>query len=272
MPELPEVDTVRRQLSEKLPLPLKLEKISFSGISLRFPLDEKNARKKLTGQSLKKLSRHGKYLFFEWERGVLISHLGMTGHWRVDKIKDYKAKKHDHVQLYFADLVLTYNDPRRFGYVLWEDLFDQTALKKLGLGPDAIEWAIDDLFIKSMKKKSAPIKAALLDQRIVAGIGNIYASEILFHAGVKPTKKVSAVTRDQWKKIILQTHRILQAAIEGGGSTIDDYLQPDGAKGNFQDSHSVYGKKGNPCPKCKAAIVLSTQSGRSTFWCRKCQR
>lgn len=273
MPELPEVENVRKSLIKDLKLGSKLSDICFLRKDLRFPIPQKSL-KKLINSKLANIFRRGKYLLFEFTNGVMISHLGMTGQWRISR--DIKSlKKHDHLYLVFdSDIFLIYNDPRRFGYV---DYIDEIKLVNehplflhLGLEPFAEHMNFKYLKSKASKAKR-PIKVFLMDQEVVVGVGNIYASEVLFQAHVKPSRLASHIKDPEWILIVKAIKQILQNAIDGGGSTIRDYRKTDGSKGSYQDSHLVYGKDGQPCTKCKSPIKKIILGGRATFWCPKCQ-
>ncbi|MEY4615136.1 MAG: hypothetical protein RJB66_96 [Pseudomonadota bacterium] len=273
MPELPEVENVCRSLSKALPSALRLVGLEFFRKDLRFPIPQATM-KKLLDSDLIKIERRGKYILFELTRGILVSHLGMTGQWRVTKGVP-KEQKHDHVQLRFAsDLTLTYNDPRRFGYLLFAE--DQAAfltlpeISRLGVEPLSDQFSALRLF-NSAKGSRRAVKVFLMDQANVVGIGNIYASEVLYLAHIKPNKGAGRLKLDQWESLVAATKEILTEAIRTGGSTIRDYRNPEGYVGGYQQKHQVYNRAGKPCYACGTKVKSQVLGGRATYWCPKCQ-
>ncbi len=272
MPELPEVENVRRELELGLKKIKQLEAAWSSAKKLR---DNPAAKelKKLVGQKLIKIHRKSKYLIFEWEESWALSHLGMSGYWRFEKV--YKEQKHDHIKLSFKGSFLVYNDPRRFGLFVVgteKQINDTKWLKNIGADPFTFkeEDTENKLWLKS-RKSTVPIKNWLLDQRNIGGIGNIYASEILFRAKVNPFKKTSQVKRDEWQRVFEQIPLVLIDSIENGGTTLRDYLKPSGEKGDFQNRLQVYDREGEKCYTCSSTILTKFLSGRSTYWCPRCQ-
>jgi formamidopyrimidine-DNA glycosylase len=286
MPELPEVEHVKRQLTEIIGgpkgLPRRVESIEFFRKDLRFPIPIK-LKRKLAGNDVLSIERRAKYLLFKFADGWLLSHLGMTGSWR-EFGHDEERNLHDHVQIHFADgRNLMFNDPRRFGYIDWvEDTDAHPRLDHLGPEPLDDDFTGDVLFEK-LRGRSAAIKSMIMDQRIVVGVGNIYASEALFQAGVRPMRPAGRVTRNECASLAREIKSILQAAIESGGSTIRTYRGADGSQGSFQFRFSVYERDGEPCLKCngpgpgkplsKPVVIKSRMIGaRSTYWCARCQK
>lgn len=271
MPELPEVENVRISLEKQGLVGQEVRKVELLREDLRVPFP-KGLSGKLKGQRLSAIRRRAKYLIFETEKYSLLSHLGMTGSWRPFD----KREKHDHVILHFVSgLRLVFNDPRRFGLL---DMFERETLAKsrwlkhLGVEPLESEFNANYIFTRTRKLK-APIKAWLMDQRRVVGVGNIYASEALFAAKIKPTRAAGKVTRAESEELVTHIRRILLAAIAAGGSTIRDYRNAEGAAGSFQDRFLVYDHAGAVCPSCKQSKISSKMiAGRNTYWCRKCQR
>jgi formamidopyrimidine-DNA glycosylase len=201
----------------------------------------------------------------------VLSHLGMTGSWRnFDHLE-----KHDHIMLHFASgYKLVFNDPRRFGLldmIAKADLTKSRWLKHLGVEPLDSEFSGEYIFTKTRKLK-APIKAWLMDQRRVVGVGNIYASEALFAAKIKPTRVAGKITRAEADVLAHEVRRILEEAIRAGGSTIRDYRNSEGAEGNFQLRFAVYDRAGKSCVRCDGVIRAKMIAGRNTYWCPKCQR
>ena len=292
MPELPEVETVRRGLAPWLE-GATIESVTLNRSNLRFPFPQ-GLKETLEGQSVTHVGRRAKYLLIGLSGGAtLLSHLGMTGSWRfaehpIDKPPRYyepgTEPKHDHVIWTLSHPEhgrshLIYSDPRRFGFIdLYEDLATSPYLQGLGPEPLGNEFSAAQLATAFAGKKT-PIKAALLDQRVVAGLGNIYVAEALHRAHILPTVLAgSLVTKTGRPKKALEdlafaVREVLTAAIEVGGSTIRDFRSVEGA-GYFQHNFAVYDREGDPCPTpmCTGIVQRIVQSGRSTFYCPKCQK
>jgi formamidopyrimidine-DNA glycosylase len=276
MPELPEVETVRRGLMPVLEGRV-LERVILRRENLRFPFPD-GFGQLLTGKRVLSVGRRAKFLLIQLEGDlVLIAHLGMSGSFRIypGDVPDLGA--HDHVVLQTSDGVeIRYNDPRRFGFMdlcKVSDLGTYPMLEKLG--PEPVDPAIDGTTLAAhLKGRQSPVKAALLDQRVIAGIGNIYASEALFMAGISPRRKAGTVQGQRAEKLAVAIHEVLSRAIRAGGASLRDHRQPSGELGYFQHSFQVYGRAGEPCPRCDAAANIRqiVQSGRSTFFCSRCQR
>ncbi|MFO1243097.1 MAG: bifunctional DNA-formamidopyrimidine glycosylase/DNA-(apurinic or apyrimidinic site) lyase [Rickettsiales bacterium] len=273
MPELPEVETVKRGLETVLP-GLTVEKITVNRHDLRHPIPE-NLVEQIKGRKFIGVKRRAKYLLLEMEGGVtLLSHLGMSGSWVVRKKGEYKPQTHDHIILSLkGDKEAVFNDPRRFGLLLplkTRDIDKHPLLKHLG--PEPLEKAFSpDYLEEALKTRSGPIKTALMNQELVVGVGNIYASEALFRAKVHPSvpaKHVAARAKD----IIYAVQAVLKDAIKSGGSTLRNYAQASGDTGYFQHYFLVYGREGKPCTVCETPISKITQVGRSTFFCKHCQK
>ncbi len=270
MPELPEVETIRLELLEKLPLPLRLEKVLLRRKDLRnqFPIRQIKA---FEGKVLQKLLRRSKYLLFDFGECGLLSHLGMTGNWRLEK-GEGELYHHDHIRLIFeSGFSLTYQDPRRFGYFdVYKSIQTHSLLEKIGPEPLGGDFSGTVLW-KKTRKRSAPIKNLLMNQQIVAGVGNIYASEVLFRARVKPSRRSSSLKREECDQIVEELKKLLKEAIALGGSSFDDFRHASGEKGDFQKYFSVYNQAGKACLKCGTPIRKKNFAGRSTFWCPHCQ-
>lgn len=274
MPELPEVENVCRTLQGQLAEGSSLNEIHFYRKDLRFPLPEE-IKRNLLGATFESMSRRGKYLLFFFDRGVLLSHLGMTGHWRTTEEKPV-LEKHDHVVLRFSPgPYLIYNDSRRFGFLLFvknrEELNEHPRLRHLGKEP--LGSGFNAEYLQGLSRGvSRIVKVFLMDQAVVVGIGNIYASEVLFRANVRPNRKASGLKLAEWGSIVMSVREVLGEAIASGGSTIRDYRNADGNRGGFQNQHRVYGREGEPCFVCGTPIKSKVFGGRSTYWCPKCQR
>lgn len=271
MPELPEVEVVRRALTQIFKERPVIQKVTWSRPDLRFALPLEVLRAWKNAQILK-VERRAKYLFIESSQGGLVCHLGMTGSFRL-VVSDAETKTHDHVRFHFADgSALVFNDPRRFGFFLkWPGGWEKVSREVLGVEPLSEDFRAEE-FKKLLKGKSASIKTVLMDQKNVVGIGNIYASEVLFRSGVRPSRRAALVTLAECRQIVAHSKEILAQAIEKGGSSIRDFHSPDLGEGSFQEAHLVYDREGVPCSQCRTQIKRTVLGGRSTFWCPKCQR
>lgn len=277
MPELPEVEVTRRGVAPHLEGRV-VEQVVFRREGLRWPFPAHLAVS-LAGQRITQVGRRGKYLLIGFDAGTLIIHLGMSGHLRVLPLGT-ELKKHDHFDLVVGDgaqsQVLRLHDPRRFGAVLWHahddgDIDQHVLLRGLGVEPleDAFSAA---LLHKATRKRSAPIKQVLLAGDIVVGVGNIYACESLFKAGISPKTPASRISRARYDKLADAIREILAAAIVQGGSTLRDFIAVNGQSGYFQQTYFVYDRAGVPCRNCGAPVRQIKQGQRSTFYCPTCQR
>jgi formamidopyrimidine-DNA glycosylase len=270
VPELPEVETTVRGLEPAL-LGRLLTRVDVRRPDLRraIPVD---LRQRMTGARVTGLSRRAKYGIIDTDRGdSMIFHLGMSGRWRVDA---EFIGVHDHLVLETdAGRVLALCDPRRFGSL---DLVE-TATRDVwppfaALGPEPLGDAFNAAYLKAaLKGRTAPIKALLLDQRVVAGLGNIYVCEALNMAGIAPTLAAGRLSKPRLARLVTAIRTVLSAAIAAGGSSLRDYVRPDGQLGYFAKQWRVYGREGQACP-CGGTVERRIDSGRSTFWCRACQR
>lgn len=274
MPELPEVETVCRALS-KVIKNSTIKKIEFYRKDLRWQVKD-NLEVSLKNNIFIDSYRRGKYILIPTNTDkIFLIHLGMSGQIRIKK-KDI-VQKHDHMRMIVENnnkhFVVTYNDSRRFGYI---DLFKKKELRehfllsKIGVEPLGRELTIEYLQ-NNFKKRVINIKNALIDQKIIAGIGNIYASEILYKAKINPLRKVNSLSQNDLNSIITFTKIILKKSIDVGGTTIRDHMQPDGSLGYFKQKLQVYGKVNEKCKTCNSFIVKEVISNRSTFICKYCQ-
>ncbi|MGX5830433.1 bifunctional DNA-formamidopyrimidine glycosylase/DNA-(apurinic or apyrimidinic site) lyase [Mesorhizobium sp. 43Arga] len=295
MPELPEVETVRRGLQPVLE-GARLTRVEARRPDLRFPFPDRFSER-LTGKTITALGRRAKYLTMHVQDGpVLICHLGMSGSFRIETDEDggtpgvfhherSKSTTHDHVvfDVVAADGTrsrVIFNDPRRFGFMLFAEGSPETHPMLAGLGVEPTGNTLDGVLLASLLKgRGSPLKAALLDQKLIAGLGNIYVSEALWRAGLSPLREAGTIAKPG-KKARQQSERLAEAirsvisdAIAAGGSSLRDYMHTDGSLGYFQHSFAVYDREGEPCPKpgCGGHIERVVQSGRSTFYCRTCQ-
>jgi formamidopyrimidine-DNA glycosylase len=277
MPELPEVETVRMGL-----LPMleghKFVKVETRRGDLRVPFP-KDFAKRLTGRHVRRLWRRAKYLLAELDRGeTLVIHLGMSG--RMSVYAEGRAPtglgKHDHVVMETdAPARIVFTDHRRFGLMtlIETSKIDADKLFK-GLGVEPLSDAFDAAYLaRALKGKKTPIKSALLDQRVIAGIGNIYACEALFRAGISPKRLAAKIQKTSIAPLVAAIKAVLKEAIKAGGSSLRDYRKADGELGDFQHHFAVYDRAGEPCPKkgCGGTVKRIVQSGRSTFYCSRCQ-
>jgi formamidopyrimidine-DNA glycosylase len=268
MPELPEVETVRRGLQEILEHQPKLLKIELKRPDLRWPIPLKKLRS-LEGEKVLSVGRRAKYLWFETSKGFLISHLGMTGSWRVG---DGNYGPHDHVVLHFTgNLDLVFRDPRRFGILDFAKDLKGDPFNRMGPEPFSPDYSAE--YLKSeLKNRKAPIKNALMDQAVVVGIGNIYASEILFEAGIRPTRPAMKLSIKELENVVEKSHEVLHRAIEAGGSTLQDFAHTNGDEGSFQNEFKVYDRLDELCQVCSSKVKMKVMAGRSTYWCPRCQK
>lgn len=281
MPELPEVETVMRGLEPVL-LSAKIKAVDQRRKDLRVPFPDK-MKERLEGRTVLSLKRRAKYIqIFLDDDNVLVIHLGMSGRISIiHKEEKYALQKHDHLILTLNSGVrLVYNDPRRFGMVFlvaMREIEDHPAFHHLGPEPLGNEFS-GPILARRLKGKKTSIKQALLDQRVVVGVGNIYACEALYQSGINPIKQAHLIKGDKSEKLVAAIRDVLRRAIKAGGSTLKDYRHTDGELGYFQHSFTVYDQQGEPCPDCDCEINRSggikriVQSGRSTFYCSKKQR
>jgi formamidopyrimidine-DNA glycosylase len=281
MPELPEVETVRRGLAPAME-GKRILRVQTRRKDLRFPFPE-NFNQRIEGARMKHLGRRAKYLVGELSNGeALIMHLGMTGRFTVSGIKPGKFhhaagedEKHDHVVFEMqGGARVVFNDARRFGFMdLWpvDDLENYAPFS--GRGPEPISNAFSGAYLaEAFKGKKTPVKSALLDQNVVAGLGNIYVCEALFRSGISPKKLAGAIRKDRLETLAVEVRKVIEEAIVAGGSTISDFRQSDGELGYFQHSFQVYDREGDACVVCAKPVKRMVQSGRSTFYCAGCQR
>ena len=283
MPELPEVETVRRGLSPAMEGAV-ITKATVNRPDLRWPFPDRMAER-LSGRRVNALRRRSKYILADLDSGeTLLIHLGMSGRMTVSGdplgqfVHDHpQAQKHDHVVFDMDNGArVTFNDPRRFGAM---DLLETATAEQhkllAVLGPEPLGNGFhDDHLIAAFKGRNMPVKSALLDQGIIAGLGDIYVCEALFRAGISPKRKAGQIAAPRVASLVPIIKDVLSDAIKAGGSSLKDFRQADGELGYFQHSFDVYGREGEPCRRegCDGTIARVTQSGRSSFYCAKCQR
>ncbi len=269
MPELPEVETTRRGIAPWIE-GHRVAEVIIRQRRLRYPVP-RGLEARLKGKRLQRVRRRAKYLLLEFEHGTAIIHLGMSGSLRIlDQRLD--ANKHDHFDIRFDNgKILRYRDPRRFGALLWCDAGKQHKL--LGaLGPEPLSDTFDGerLFTLSRKRKSA-LKTFIMDNHVVVGVGNIYASEALFLAGLRPGRAAGGISRQQCAKLAAAIKQVLTTAIEAGGTTLRDFTSADGAPGYFALQLNVYGRAGEACPVCGTLIKQKVIGQRNSYYCPHCQ-
>jgi formamidopyrimidine-DNA glycosylase len=271
MPELPEVETTRRGL-EPLLVGRTVLAAKVHNRSLRWPVP-RGLSKTLAGERVRAIDRRSKYLLVRCTDGTLLIHLGMTGHLRVIPAAE-PLRKHDHVELLLDDgRALRFNDSRRFGALLWtkDDPLIHPLLKELG--PEPFGAAFTDVYLAGRAKgRVVAVKPFLMDAKTVVGVGNIYASEALFRAGIDPRRAAGKVSRAAFQRLVTSVRAVLTEAIEAGGTTIRDFANSDGKPGYFRISLRVYGRGGEACVNCGASIKLVRLGQRSTYFCEKCQK
>ena len=271
MPELPEVETSRRGIEPHI-LNRSVTQVVIRQKKLRWPIPGA-LKKLLINESIQQVERRGKYILLRTKAGTVILHLGMSGSLRILD-KSIAAEKHDHFDIVFDNnKVLRLRDPRRFGSVLWTktDPLKHKLLKDLGPEP------LDDVFnaqylFDISRNRKVPVKTFLMNSHIVVGVGNIYANESLFSAGINPKRAANKISLARYEKLVPTIKSILKKSIEQGGTTLKDFINEDGKPGYFQQTLSVYGRTGEPCINCKKPIKQITQAQRSTFYCTSCQK
>ena len=283
MPELPEVETVRRGLAPVME-GVVIARADVNRPDLRWPFPAQMAER-ITGQRVERLRRRSKYVLAELSSGeTLLIHLGMSGRMLISGdplgqfVHEHPAtEKHDHVVFHMENGArITFNDPRRFGAMDLMETAREAEHKLLAvLGPEPLSNDFHEaILVNALKGRNMPVKSALLDQRIVAGLGNIYVCETLFRAGISPARKAGRIAAVRVAAMVPIIRDVLGEAIEAGGSSLRDFRQADGELGYFQHSFDVYGREGQPCKTegCDAKITRIVQSGRSSFYCPQCQR
>ena len=275
MPELPEVETTRRGLAPHVEGRIVTD-VVLRRPDLRWPIPPE-VPSLLPGQRIDAVRRRAKYLLLDTEVGSALLHLGMSGSLRVLPATT-PVEAHDHVDIALEPRgrdpvsVLRFNDPRRFGCLLWQAPGETHELLR-GLGPEPLSDAFDgDYLFARSRGRRAPVKTFLMDQGIVVGVGNIYAAEALFEAGISPLREAGRVSRERYRSLADAVKRILVHAIERGGTTLRDFISPDGLPGYFELELSAYGRGGEPCPRCGRPLKEASIGQRTTVWCTRCQR
>jgi len=268
MPELPEVETTKNGLAKLLTSKI-ITKVDIRNSNLRWKLDH-SIVSNINNQSIRSFSRRGKYILFHLERGYLMIHLGMSGKINVVDTQE-PLKKHDHFLLHFDKKVMRFNDPRRFGSIFYLESLDHKLLNSLGVEP------LDDSFhenylFENSRNKTQNVKAFIMDSRIVVGVGNIYACESLYKAGINPKTRANKISNQRYMNLTNNIKEVLRKAIKAGGTTLQDFAKVDGKPGYFSQELSVYGRENENCYNCNGKIKRIVQNQRSTFYCPKCQK
>jgi len=272
MPELPEVETTRRGIAP-FAKGQRIEQIIVRQEKLRWPVD-KDINKKLSGLMIDDISRRGKYLLLETNEGSLMIHLGMSGSLRiVEQFQPDKPDKHDHLDICLSNgKIIRFNDPRRFGSILFNQQGEQhTLLSKLGVEPLTAEFSGVYLQDKAKGRKTA-IKAFIMNNHIVVGVGNIYAQESLFLSGIHPKRSAGNISAKRMALLVATIKQVLADAIKAGGSSLKDFTGADGKPGYFQQTLNVYGRHQESCYKCETNLKQLTIGQRTTVYCPKCQK
>lgn len=271
MPELPEVETTRRGLVPRL-VGRRIRGAVVREARLRWPVPS-DLDDRLRGERVLAIRRRGKYLLFDCRKGHLLVHLGMSGRLTLVPASRPPAV-HDHVDVRFAGReALRLTDPRRFGAMLWLPGPVEGHALLAGLGLEPLEPEFDGLALMRLARgRRVAVKQFLMNARMVTGVGNIYASEALFHAGIHPLRSVARIGARRWDRLANSVRATLESALEAGGSSLRDFAAADGSLGCYQHAHSVYGREGERCPRCRGTIRALRQGNRSTFFCPSCQR
>jgi formamidopyrimidine-DNA glycosylase len=279
MPELPEVETIKEALKKSISN-AKIESLIIRNRKFREEVPS-DFEKIVKDTIITKIYRKAKYLVLELSNNYsIIWHLGMSGKVKIQETLPVEIEKHDHITIKTDKGYITYNDARRFGLMTYcesDKISNHRLFANIGIDPFCSDLTANYLALK-LKNKKNPIKLSLLDQSIVNGIGNIYASEALYDANISPLRESNSLSLDELERLILSVRKILEKAIKAGGSTLKDYRKPDGSMGYFQNSHCVYDKEGHRCPNCTCDIKKTkgikriVQGGRSTFYCETKQK
>jgi formamidopyrimidine-DNA glycosylase len=270
MPELPEVETTRRGIAPHI-TGKRITRLVVRDPRLRWPVPAGLAER-LRGQRVRAVERRAKYLLLRLPAGTLILHLGMSGSLRVVPTRTPPGA-HDHLDLVFGKVCLRLRDPRRFGAVLWTDDPPQAHPRLRDLGPEPLSEDFDgDLLHAAGQRRRVAVKQLLMDGKVVVGVGNIYANEALFRAGIRPTRPSNRISRARYQELAAAVKEVLAEAIAEGGTTLRDFQREDGRPGYFRIQLQVYGHGGEPCPRCGTALRACRLGQRATVYCPSCQR
>ena len=270
MPELPEVETTRRGIEPHIK-GKTVQQVVIRQRQLRWPVPSK-LKKTLPGQKILNVNRRGKYLLLDTDIGTVIIHLGMSGSLRMVG-ENSQPQKHDHIDFVFSNnKILRLRDPRRFGAVLWTNHKPENHSLLKSLGPEPLSKAFNAnyLFDRSRKRKIS-IKAFIMDSKVVVGVGNIYASEALFRAAIRPTISAGKISKPRYLKLVAAIKEVLEEAVAQGGTTLRDFTNEEGKPGYFKQKLLVYGRAGEPCSICQTMIKHIKQGQRASYYCPRCQ-
>jgi len=271
MPELPEVETTRRGITPYI-LDQPIAAVKIRNRKLRWPVPA-SLNKSLTGQCITRTDRRGKYLLLYTPRGCLIVHLGMTGSFLIIR-DDTPPRKHDHLDVVFENTVrLRFHDPRRFGSIHYTTKDPEQHKLLRDMGPEPLSDAFNGNYLyRQARKRKQAVKTFIMDNHIVPGVGNIYASESLFQSGIHPGRAAGRISQKRYDDLVLQVKKVLLQAIEKGGTTLRDFVSGEGNPGYFRQQLQVYGRDGLPCLECDKTIKLIRLGQRSSYYCPACQR
>ncbi len=270
MPELPEVETTRRGITQAV-VNNPIQQIIIRQAKLRYHVTP-DLLQLLPGQSILNITRRSKYLLLHFTHGTLLWHLGMSGHIRIVK-PNTPAQKHDHIDIEFENCCLRYTDPRRFGFLLWCDTSPLQHKLLRDLGPEPFSKNFHAAYLhQQAKTRRINVKQFIMQAHVVVGVGNIYASEALFLAGIAPHCPANKISLARYEKLVLAIKHILKKAIKAGGTTLKDFYAFDGKPGYFRQQLNVYARAGDACYRCQTIIKKCVIGQRSSFYCPKCQR
>ncbi len=267
MPELPEVETTRRGIAAQV-IGLRIRAVVVRNPALRWPVP-KGLAQRLMGRRVGAVRRRGKYLLLDADGGSVIVHLGMSGSLRIVRASD-APRRHDHLDIVFDDgRALRLHDPRRFGAVLWSERPEAHRLLR-GLGPEPWDASAEYLYRRSRGRRQA-VKSFIMDSRTLVGVGNIYASESLFEAGIRPRRAAGRVSLAEYARLAVAIVKVLERSIRVGGTTLRNFVSATGEPGYFRQTLSVYEREGQPCRACGAVIKRLVVAGRASYYCPRCQ-
>lgn len=270
MPELPEVETSRRGISPHI-INKKVTDIVLRHTQLRWKIPQ-DLLSNIKNKNLHSIERRAKYLLLNFTSGTLLIHLGMSGSLRICPLNT-AAQKHDHMDIIFPNCLLRFTDPRRFGAILWLGKTPELSPLLSKLGPEPLSEDFNSAYLyKASRARKQPVKQFIMDQKVVTGVGNIYATEALFIAGIKPTRAAGNISQKRYQLLVDNIKNILQLAIQQGGTTLRDFVGGDGKPGYFQQTLHIYGKAGQNCPHCNTPLKAVRLAARNSVYCPKCQR
>ncbi len=270
MPELPEVETTRRGILPHL-VGKTVRQVTVHNPNLRWPVPQ--AIQALQGATVESVTRRGKYLLVDVPAGTAIVHLGMSGSLRICSPEEHR-RKHDHIELELASgSILRFHDPRRFGCFLWQNAGEATHALLADLGPEPLSSDFDGQYLYDLsRKRQVSIKNLIMNSKVVVGVGNIYASESLFMAGIRPGRAAQRITRREADALVDAIKQVLLRSIKQGGTTLRDFINSDGNPGYFAQSLNVYGRTGEACHHCQSPIKHQVHAQRASFYCSQCQK